>query len=559
MKLVNKAFWTIGSLLASFIIVAYVAAMHLTLLAYLVITIACSVVILWTVRAFVADKEDQIKSGSLFLKQSAPTVAEEPEIELNVKEMIKKIQQSDSLLKTTEVRVNDSELTIVETELNKEKDPLARFAHYDSLVAMPNRVLFNEILNKSINHAKRHNKILAILIVDAEPLVHFSPDLTQDIGEDAIKELGTRFVNILRTEDIIAKLDGNEFIILLNDIRKSKFASTVAEKLLQVMTPPIDVGYNKLSLKGNIGICVFPNDGQSLEGLIQKAYSALYKSKNLSGSAYQFYTPEIDIEAKEYIRVEKDLRRAIQNNELTLYYQPQLNIKSGNVCGVEALIRWMHPEHGIIYPAKFMEIAEDTGLISQIGEWAIREACRTNKYWQDEGYEHLTVSINLSPRQFNNPNIATVISNILHETNLDPNYLELEINEKTVMDDIDDTAERLNKIKETGVRLCIDHFGIGYTSISQLKKLPVSSIKIDRDYIRGVPNNPDDSAVASAIIALVHNLGLEVIAEGVETAEQVQYLAVQNCDIVQGYFLSYPLPAHKVVQQFKKLMDKVIV
>ena len=439
------------------------------------------------------------------------------------------------------------------------KNQISRFAHYDKFIALPNRVLFNELLNKAISHAKRHNKILAVLIIAVEPTNSIGPTLGNNLDEHAIKEIGNRLALSLRTEDIIAKLDGNEFIVLLNDIGKAKFASSVAKKLITACESPVQVDFQELFLRSSIGICIYPNDGYSLEDLIQKAYSALYKAKVFDSDAYQFYTEELDIEAREFSRIEADLRKAILNNELTLYYQPKLNIKSGSIVGVEALLRWMHPELGIITPGKFIQVAEDTGIIMQIGEWALREACKIDKYWQEEGYEHLSVAINLSPKQFYHPDMVKIISTVLRETGLEAHYLELEISESTVMDNPDKAIEILNVFKSMDLQISIDHFGTGYTSINHLKRFPVTVLKIDRSFIKGIPDRPDDSAIVSAIISMGHNLGMEVVAEGVETAEQVQYLTIQNCDVVQGYFLSYPLPAQKITQQFKKLMDKAIV
>lgn len=575
MRLRNKVLGVIGLLWVSFIVVAYIGATHSSIFSYILLVIGFSLLLLWLLHTFVLKRVEQLNdeiADAQFNRSASYRVHVEgndefSQIALEVNQMLDKIQLSQKQLAAQDEQQNNIEeeinsnieLASVEKEFNSDRDPVSRFAHYDSLVALPNRVLFNEMLNKSISHAKRHNKILAILIIDVAPLQHSTPSLTHNLGDYAIKEIGNRLVNILRTEDIIAKLDGNEFIILLNDIGKTKFASAVAEKISQAVIPAINIDYHELFLKASIGICIYPHDGYSLEDLIQKAYSALYKAKNMSDSAYQFYTSEMDVEAREYIRLETDLRKAIQNNELTLYYQPKLNIKTGDVAGVEALIRWMHPDLGIISPVKFIEVAEDTGFIMQIGEWALREACKMNKYWQDEGYEHLTMALNLSPKQFNNPDIIKVIASVINDTGLNPNYLELEIHESTIMDNLERATTILEQIKEIGVHISIDHFGTGYTSISHLKMLPVSVVKIDRGFIKGIPNNPDDSAITSAIIALAHNLGLEVVGEGIETAEQVEYLAIQHCDMVQGYFLSYPLPAQKVTEQFKKLMDKVIV
>lgn len=423
----------------------------------------------------------------------------------------------------------------------------------ESLTELPNRLLFNEALNKAISHAKRHNKVCAVLIIDIDAFKNINATLGESVGNYVLKEIGKRLIKTLRTEDLVAHLEGDEFIVLLNDITKPKFASIVAEKVLQVCAEPI----KEFSLTASIGISIYPNDGLSLENMLKNADTALYKAKHQGGNTYQFYTHGMNLEAREFIKLESDLRNAIDKNQLVLYYQPKLYIKKGSITGVEALLRWAHPELGILHPGQFIPIAEDIGLITKIGEWALNEACKMNKHWQNEGYEHFTVALNLSPKQFEHPDLTKTIGTILKETELDPKYLELELSESTIMDNIDVAKNRLDGIKALGVQLSIDRFGSGYTSISHLKQFPISAIKIDQSYIQGVPNNPNDTAITNAFIGLAHHLGLEVVAEGVETAEQVQYLTMQNCDIVQGYYLSHPLPAQKIVLQFKKLMDRV--
>ncbi len=437
--------------------------------------------------------------------------------------------------------------------------PLSKLAHYDDLTLLPNRILFNEILNKGISQAKRHNKILAILVIDIDFLKESHVALGKEVLDKVIKDTSQRLTASLRTEDILARLEGDQFIVLLNDIAKAKFASSVAEKLLHAFADPIKADSQEFFIKPSIGISVYPNDGHSLEDLLKNADAALFKAKQAGGNIYQFYGKEIESEAREYIQLETSLRKAIKNNELALYYQPKTHLKNGNITGVEALMRWEHPELGIIQPGKFIPIAEDSGMIMEIGEWALRTACRDNKHWQDEGYEHFTVAVNISAKQFYHPEITQVIEKVLKETGLNPQYLELELPESTVMDNIESATNILRELKSTGIQLSIDHFGIGNTSISHLKQFPVSTVKIDKSFIKGVPNNPDDVAITNALIGLVHNLGLEAVAEGVETGEQVQYLVSQHCDIVQGYFLSLPLPADKIVLQFKKLMDKVLI
>ncbi len=435
----------------------------------------------------------------------------------------------------------------------------SQVARYDESTSLPNRIFFNEILNKTISHAKRRHTLFAVLHLSVDYFDKKTNAITEENSEEISKEILGRLSNALRSEDVLAKLEREEFIIMLNDIKKSKFASTVANKLIQACSQPIKLNEKEIVATASIGICIYPNDGDSLEDLLMNANEALYKAKNSGGNAYQFYHHEMDLEAREYLTLESALRKAIHNNEITLYYQPKLSIKKGHIVGVETLMRWEHPTLGLINPSKFIALAEECGLIMQIGEWALREACQRNKLWQDEEYEHITVSVKLSPIQFYHPDISKIISKILVHSGLNPKYLELEIAENTVMDDIMLAFTVLEQLKAVGVQIAIGHFGMGYTSISHLKKLPINCVKIDRDFIRGVPNNPDDSAITSAIIALVQNLGLKVVAEGVETSEQVEFLSAHHCDVIQGYFLSHPVTAQKIQSQLTKLRDEVLI
>lgn len=440
-----------------------------------------------------------------------------------------------------------------------EKNYLIEVDRFDTLTSLPNRIVFNEILNKSINHSKRRKQILAILLINIDSFKVFRETLGPEKGDFILQEMANRFSHVLRSEDVLAKLEGDEYIVLLNDIAKTKFASTVAQKLLQACSQPLLIGTRDYFLTASIGIVVYPHDSVALEELLTNVNLALYNAKRGGKNNYQFYTQEFDKEARKYIQLENALRNAIRSDQLSLHYQPKVHIKSGNIAGIEALIRWEHPDLGVINPSVLIPLAEETGMIMQIGEWALREACKINKYWQDEGYEHLTVSLNLSPKQFHHPEIVDVISSILKETKLNPIYLELEIDEKTVMDDIATSITILKNIKNLGVQISLDHFGTGYTSISHLKQFPISVLKIDQSFIKGIPTIPDDLAITSALISLAHHLGLTVVAQGVETAEQVQYLSTQECDMIQGYFLSHPLPAQTIILQFKKLGDKVLL
>lgn len=441
---------------------------------------------------------------------------------------------------------------------NKQQSTLPKLAHYDELTSLPNRIFFNEILNKSISHAKRHHTISALLLIDINDFKIINVAYGNEIGDLVLKEIANRLSNSLRSEDILARLEGDEFIILLNGIGQAKFASSVAEKIINICANPFKIEDKVLQIKISIGISIYPNDGDSLEDLLKHADKALITAKSNLNNAYQFYTDALDKEARTFKTLDTALKKSIKNNELMLYYQPQLNLKTGRIIGIEALIRWNHPEFGMVNPSIFIPIANETGFIMEMGAWALREACRLNKHWQDEGYEHMSVAINLSAQQFHHPDITKIIQGALDETHLSPDYLQLEINEATVMNKVEESSIILSAIKKTGVQIAIDHFGIGHTSISYLKKFPINTIKIDQSYIKGIPLNPEDMAITNAFISLGHPLGLTVIAEGVETAEQVEYLTEQNCDIIQGYFLSHPMPEEKIEKQFSKISDEVL-
>lgn len=427
-----------------------------------------------------------------------------------------------------------------------------RLSHYDPLTSLPNRVFFNEILNKAISQAKRHNNLLAIMIINIDDFRTTNNLYGQEIGNLVLKELSTRFQQALRAGDTIARLNGDEFIILLDNINDPKFASPVAEKILNLCTQSIQIQNKTIFITASIGIAIFPNDGDALQQLESRADTSMYKAKRLGGNLYQYYQHDLDLAAREHVKLENALRQAVLNHEFVLYYQPQLNLSDGNIRSVEALIRWNHPEFGLMSPEKFISLAEETDLIKPIGEWAIREACKTNKSWQEAGYDPVVVAVNISPKQFLHENLSLIIKRTLTEFNLKPRYLEIEITESVVLEDMKRVVQKLNELHQLGVRISIDDFGTGYTSINYLKQFPLNALKIDQTFIRGIPESANDEAIISSIISLGHNLGLEVIAEGVETTEQIQYLANQKCDFIQGYFLSRPLPENKIILQFHK-------
>lgn len=550
-----------------------VKAINYYLIVFIALGILFSILMLWLLRVLIIkrlerlDKEvaDIGEKGTIKQRVDASGSDELSSVSIEINHMLDIIQASHEQLenrveertqelKKTNIQLQQeiTERKSVERELVIHKEHLVRLAHYDSLTSLPNRVFFNEILNKAISHAKRHNRVLAILFVDLDRFKNINDALGHSTGDLVLKEMGNRFIGILRAGDILARLGGDEFIILLNDIGHPKFAGPVAEKILQLSSQVVKVDSHEFYITSSVGISVFPSDGQSLENLQKNADLAMYKAKRSGGANYQYYTQEMDVAAHEHIKLEAALRKAIQNNEFVLHYQPQMSLKDGNIKCVEALIRWEHPTVGLISPAKFIPLAEETGLIMPIGEWAIREACRTNKAWQKQGYDPITVAVNISSKQFRHQDVSQIIADALKEADLSAKHLEVEITETAVMENVEEAVNKLNSIKAMGVHISVDDFGTGYTSINYLKQFPISALKIDQSFIKGIPNNPNDLAITSAVIALGHNLGLEIVAEGVETAEQMQYLADHNCDLIQGYFLSRPLPANKIALQFSK-------
>lgn len=572
MSLTTKAFVLAVAVCISYIIMPHTQLMHSTY-AYIGFSILIALIIFGFIYQLIIKritKLNQFIENSLNFNKSGRdeiTVLSDhisnilDQLQKSRTDMQQHLLHCNGALKKANDQLNHekSERKRAEKSLTNSNDGFERLAHYDQLTGLPTRIFFNESLNKAIIHAKRHNNIQAVLVVNVDSFKNINAAIGHDAGDLVIKELALRLKTTLRAEDILAKHDGDEFIILLSDVGKAKFASTVANKILRACSEPFNINNNELSLTVSIGIVVYPDDGDSLETLLTNVNTALEAVKHAGGNGYQFYTKAMDIEGHEYIQLETALRNAIQNNQLSLHYQPLLHIKRGRIISVEALMRWDHPEFGIINPGVFIPLAEETNLIIPIGEWALTEACKANKRWQDEGYEHLTMSFNLSAKQFYHPDICNVISRILKETGINPEFLELEITETTVMHDIKKSTDILNNIKACGVQISIDHFGVGYTSISHLKQFPISIIKIDQSFIKGIPNNPNDLSIVNAFIALAKNLGLNVVAEGVETAEQVEYLSNHQCDIVQGYYFCHPLSEEKIILQFKKILDDVLV
>ncbi len=554
-----------------------VKAISYYLIAFVILGVIFSILMIWLLRILIIKRLERLDSDVAEISEKnelSRRVDEEGNDELSsVSKQINnmliiieashlklehRVKERTHELQKTNIQLQQeiAERKSVEKELIIHKEHLVRLAHYDSLTSLPNRVFFNEMLTKTLNHAKRHKKIFAILFIDLDRFKTINDALGHPMGDLVLKEIANRFTTVLRAGDVLSRLGGDEFIILLNDIDHPKLVSPVAEKILKLCAEPIKINTYEFFITTSIGISTFPSDGISLEDLLRNADMAMYKAKRAGGGVFQYYTKEMNQEAHEHIELEAALRKALTNNEFILYYQPKLNLVDGVITGVEALIRWESPELGMVSPVKFIPLAEETGLIMQIGEWALREACRANKSWQEQGYQPISVAVNLSPKQFRHQDIDHLVAMVLADTGLEPQYLELEITETAVMDNVEAAISRLRDIKEMGVHIAIDDFGTGYTSISYLKQFPVSVLKIDQSFIKGIPNNPNDLAITAAVIALAHSLDIKVVAEGVETSEQLQYLADHDCDIVQGYYLSRPLPEAKILLQLTKITEE---
>lgn len=429
------------------------------------------------------------------------------------------------------------------TERIQTEARLQYLAHHDALTDLPNRTLFMDRLNQALARAKLHDRLLAIMFIDLDRFKNINDTLGHDVGDRILKELAGRLQASIRAEDTVARLGGDEFAILLDDLTSINDATPLARKILDTMAPPTRLDGRELFVTASIGISLYPSDGPDAHTLLKNADIAMYRAKDLGKNNYQFYSTDMSAKAFERLTLENSLRHALERDELLLFYQPQVDIRSGRIIGVEALLRWRHPDLGLVGPADFVPLLEETGLIVETGQWVLETACAQARAWHDDGFHDLRVSVNLSGRQFNDPTFIDSIERAIRETAIDPNRLELEITESVIMRNARTTVTALNSLGDMGVRLSIDDFGTGYSSLSYLKRFPIDSLKIDRSFIRDVTSNADDAAIAHAIIVLGQSLKLEVIAEGVESPQQVEFLRNNGCDSMQGFLISQPLPA----------------
>jgi diguanylate cyclase (GGDEF)-like protein/PAS domain S-box-containing protein len=430
-------------------------------------------------------------------------------------------------------------------ELEEAKARAQHLADHDALTGLPNRRLLEDRLTQALALSQRNRKQTAVMFIDLDRFKPINDSLGHAVGDVLLKEVSQRLVNQLRVGDTICRIGGDEFVVVLPELKRSSDVAQVAQKVIEQVSFPVIVDERELAVSCSVGIAVFPDDGADAETLIRNADAAMYHAKELGRSNYQFFTEQMNLAASRRLTIETDLRRALGRNELVLHFQRIVEAKSGKVCGHEALVRWQHPERGLVPPGEFIQIAEESGLILRIGEWVLREACR----WaqgvraRSDPPGELQIAVNLSPRQFNDPKLEHIVAHALRESGLPPQLLELEITETLAMQHTDVTLDTLNRLKAIGVSLAIDDFGTGYSSLAYLKRFPVDKVKIDRAFVADAPGDREQGAIVSAIVVLAHALDIEVIAEGVETDAQREFLNRCGCDYIQGFLTGRPQDA----------------
>jgi PAS domain S-box-containing protein len=444
------------------------------------------------------------------------------------------------------------------TERRRMEKQMHQLAFFDAVTGLPNRVMARRHLAQALQAARQNGHALAVLVLDLDHFQRINENLGHAAGDQLLKLAGSRLTHCIRgidgavraaargrevVGDLVARLNGDEFIIILAEITNAKEAAGVARRVRDALVKACMLGDTEITISASVGISAYPEDSDDADTLIKQAEAAMHHAKTHGRDAYEFFTSSINERAVKQFTLENQLRKALVQNQFEMYYQPKVALVGQRVTGAEALVRWRHPELGIVSPAEFIPVAEDSGLIVPLGEWILREVCRQTVEWQARGLPPLAISVNLSAAQFRQKGIAETITHIVTESRADPALLDLELTESMLMEDLDSTISVMTALKQVGLTLSIDDFGIGYSSLSYLKKFPANTLKIDQSFVRDIATDTDDVAIITAIIALAHSLHLKVVAEGVENADQLRFLRDQGCEEVQGYFFSRPLTA----------------
>ncbi|HUK55265.1 MAG TPA: EAL domain-containing protein [Nitrospiria bacterium] len=454
------------------------------------------------------------------------------------------------LLKEVEARSNEHLKTqaALEREIAERKQAEERIvylAYHDGLTDLPNRRLFEDRLGQELSRLPWRKRAMAVLFLDIDRFKQINDHLGHHIGDALLVAFSERLKRCLRPGDTIARLGGDEFAILLTDLARERDVSLIVQKIFDSLAKPIPIEGSDLFVTTSIGVSLSPQNGEDPPTLLKTADMAMYRAKDDGGNSFQYYDPALQTHKSEWLSLETALRQALERGEFLLHYQPQVDLDSGRIVGVEALIRWKHSERGLVPPVKFIPLAEETGLIIPIGEWVLRTACAQAVAWRSGGFKELRIAVNLSPRQFRQKNLIETVGRVLKETGIDPRCVELELTE-SIMQNAEASVKALRRLKDMGLEISIDDFGMGYSSLSYLKRFPINTLKIDQAFIRHLTDDPDDPMIVTAIITLAHNLRLKAIAEGVETAEQLKLLRLLRCDRIQGYYFSHPLPADEM-------------
>ncbi len=449
------------------------------------------------------------------------------------------------------------------TERRLAEEQIAFLAYHDSLTALPNSRLFRDRLQHAITQAERNKKMLAVMFLDLDRFKNINDTMGHSAGDELLKITSQRLIEAVRKTDSVAinvsdfstsvaRLGGDEFTILLEDLDNLHSVTHIAERIIKNVGLPMMLDRQEVHISTSMGIAIYPDDGMHADEVLKHADAAMYHAKAEGRNNFQFYTDSMNKSSVELLALENNLHKAVDNNELVLYYQPQVDVASGELVGMEALIRWQHPERGFVSPNVFIPVAEETGMITRIGAWVIREACEQGVRWINSGYDLKKISVNLSARQLRDEALPVQIAKILEETGMPADKLGIELTESAIILDPDVALVRLQRIKELGIKLSLDDFGTGYSSLSYLKRFPIDTLKIDQAFVRDVKVNQEDAELVKAIISMAHGLGMDVVAEGVEVQEQVDFLNENDCDSIQGYLYSRPLPAVEMEQMLQK-------